>query len=239
MNDMKVKRPRPMEQPKKPVSLNKNWWQRFMALKAWKKILLILALILIIGLVINFSFFWQNVKYSFVKPQPVLTTEDQSKRIDPDTLIINSLGLKLPVVSSEEKTEEAYQRALQRGVVHFPDTAKAGAFGNVYIFGHSSDYTWARGDYKTAFALLPRIAIGAEIILSDNRGNPHIYKVVETKVVDPDDLSVLDQRQYKKRLLTLQTSYPIGTALRRFIVVAELTSDLDGQQEQQIPQIGT
>jgi len=40
--------------------------------------------------------------------------------------------------------------------------------------------------------------------------------------VSPKDLSVLDQQNFQKKFLSLQTSYPIGTALKRFVAVAEL-----------------
>ena len=189
-----------------------------------------MLLVLILFVILNFPFVWQNIKYTFITPKTVSNEDLKSNiptaKIEPNTLIIDSLGLKLPIVQTEEKTEDAYQEALRHGVVHYPDTANPGEFGNAYIFGHSSDYAWAKGDYKTAFALLPRIERGAQIVASDWNGNPFKYKVVNTFVVNPEDLWVLDQQGYKKRLLTLQTSYPLGTALRRFIVAAEMEEDL-------------
>jgi sortase A len=91
----------------------------------------------------------------------------------------------------------------------------------VYIFGHSSDFAWTPGSYKTVFAKLPEIQLGTEIRISDDAGKIYTYKVIETKVVGPKDTSVLTQDPAKK-LLTLQTSYPVGTALKRFLAVSEL-----------------
>lgn len=209
--------------------------------QSWlKRIFWICLVLVLIAIAVNFSYFWQNIKYTLVKPKPVSTADLRQEKpnnlMEPNTLIVDSLGLKLPIVESKEKNETAFQEALQSGVVHYPETAKPGEYGNVYVFGHSSDYSWAKGNYKTAFALLPRIKNGAEIIISDEVGNPYKYKVVETRVIAPDDLSVLDQKAYEKRLLTLQTSYPIGTALKRFIVVAEI---LDPQINEPLPNVGT
>jgi LPXTG-site transpeptidase (sortase) family protein len=97
-----------------------------------------------------------------------------------------------------------------------------GEVGNVYIFGHSSDYAWSKGNYKHAFALLPKIKNGAEIKLTDEKGFSYTYLVTRQGVVGPNDVHVLAQNTNGKKLLTLQTSYPLGTALKRYVVVAEL-----------------
>jgi LPXTG-site transpeptidase (sortase) family protein len=143
----------------------------------------------------------------------------------PNTLVIPALGIEAPVIYVTETTETVYQEALRDGVVHFPGTALPGQPGNTYIFGHSSDYVWSAGDYKTVFAKLPQIELGTEIELTDADGELFRYVVTETKVVGPRDLSVLDQFNNEKRILTLQTSYPLGTALQRYIVVAEIKLD--------------
>jgi LPXTG-site transpeptidase (sortase) family protein len=208
--------------------------------KPWKKIIVGVAAILILIFATNFGFFWSNIKFFFVKPQVELSEDLKQpvpkQKIEPNLLIIETLGIKVPVVYTEESNEPAWQEALKRGVVHFAGTAKPGEYGNVYIFGHSSDYAWSGGDYKTVFALLPHIQNGSEIIISDWAGNVFKYKVKETKVVNPDDLSVLDQKNYEKKILTLQTSYPIGTALRRFIVMAEIEEQNNSQA---LPEVGT
>ncbi len=141
---------------------------------------------------------------------------------EPNRLSIPSLALEAPIVYPTEIGEDAYQVALREGVVHYPGTAEPGLPGNVYIFGHSSDFLWAPGGYKTVFAVLPEIAIGAEIQISNPTGEIFTYVVKETKVVNPKDLEVLDQGQGEFSRLTLQTSYPLGTALQRFLVIAEL-----------------
>lgn len=155
----------------------------------------------------------------------VMDTPEAESVGAPNILLIADLGIEAPIQYVEEKSEAVYQEALRKGVVHFPDTALPGEPGNVYIFGHSSDYIWSPGEYKTVFAKLPQIALETEIEITDADGKIFRYAVIDTKVVGPRDLSVLDQQNNEKYLLTLQTSYPLGTALQRFIVVAERIQD--------------
>jgi LPXTG-site transpeptidase (sortase) family protein len=85
-----------------------------------------------------------------------------------------------------------------------------------------ADMSFKEGDEVDVFALLPKIALGAEIKITDSQGYAYTYLVTERKVVGPQDVAVLSQNTAGKRLLTVQTSYPIGTALKRYVVVAEL-----------------
>lgn len=190
-----------------------------------KKVIIGLIIIGAIFLLLNADFIAKNLRHSVFRryPQdPTTQFNDTQPKAEANTLWIQSLDIQAPVVYVEEVNEAGFQEALRRGVVHYPGTALPGQFGNVYIFGHSSDYPWAKGDYKTIFALLPRIQSGHEIKLSDPDGNLYTYAVTQTFVAEPSDTHLLSQYNNEKKLLTLQTSYPLGTALRRYIVVAEL-----------------
>lgn len=177
---------------------------------------------LIFFMLTNFEYLTKHVSYFLHKPAPIETTTTEAvERMESNRLVIKRLSIDAPVLYVKDANEAAFQEALSSGVVHFPKTAKPGELGNVYIFGHSSDYSWTKGNYKTVFALLTQAAIGDEITLSDESGKPYTYIVTETKIVSPKDLSVLAQDQGKK-MLSLQTSYPLGTALKRFVVIAEL-----------------
>lgn len=139
-----------------------------------------------------------------------------------NTLSISSLGLEAPVIYAIQPNEKAFQEALRNGVAHYPGTARPGELGNVYIFGHSSDYRWGNGQFKTVFAILPDIKVGTDVVISDASANVYTYRVIEKKVVLPTETKYLDQYDYKRKILTLQTSWPIGTALKRYVVIAEL-----------------
>ena len=190
-----------------------------------QKIAIVGAVLLGVIVLLNFGYLWANIKFVFFKPsaqtQNVAQNPGAKNKIEPNTLIIDSLGIKAPVIYPDERSEAAFQEALKGGVAHYPETALPGEKGNCYIFGHSSDYLFSKGHYKNIFAVLPKIEIGAEIVISGPDGSEFIYTVTESRRVAANDLSVLDQQNYQRKLLTLQTSYPLGTALARWVVVAE------------------
>ncbi len=145
---------------------------------------------------------------------------------EPNLLTIPDIAVTAPVIYIDVINKDTEQEALSRGVVHYPDTAKPGEWGNVYIFGHSSDYAWKPGNYKRIFRPLVGVPLETVVYLSDANGNVFVYRIKETKVVPPNETSVLEQYNYERRILTLQTSYPVGTALKRYIAIAELDEGL-------------
>lgn len=190
-----------------------------------------LAALAMLFLLFNAKYIWEQVKYAFNKPEVVVVenevkiasdNQQDTQVTQPNLVSIPSLGITAPVVESAGNTEADFQQALQHGVVRYPGTAKPGQIGNVYLFGHSSDFPFKKGDYKTVFALLPNIADKAEIKLSDEQGSLHVYQVVNRFVANTTDVHLLSQETNGKKILTLQTSYPVGTALQRYIVQAEL-----------------
>ena len=190
-----------------------------------KRILLAIAIVVIGLVLLNFGYFKKQFDFLLGRvPQQttVYETSSTESTTEPNTIVIPSLDIRAPIQYVNEKNEDVFQRALQDGVVHYPGTADIGQPGNAYLFGHSSDYPFAPGKYKTVFALLPRIADGAIVEVTDKNGTLYRYKVFNQFVAENTDTHLLDQKEYKEKLLTLQTSYPIGTALQRYIVVARL-----------------
>lgn len=186
------------------------------------RLLIILFACLIVGVALLAGpFFWSHLRYTLNPPKIINETERTVTVYEPNTLIIESLGITAPIVYVADNTDAAFKQALARGVVHYPGTANLGSPGNVYIFGHSSDLPWSKGAYKTIFALLPRINLGAKIIATDSQGNAFTYTVTESFSTSAHDVKLLENTSEEYRL-TLQTSYPIGTTLKRWIVIGEL-----------------
>ncbi len=197
-----------------------------MPLSTPKKVLIVVGALLAVFLILDFGYLWANVKFYFhrpsVTPTHLVGVPAANPKMQPNLLIVDSLGIQVPIQYPTTTGETAFQAALINGVAHYPGTADPGQFGNCYIFGHSSDYIWSKGHYKNVFAVLPKISIGAEIVISDWQGNKFTYVVTGSYKVAANDTSVLDQAGFAKKLLTLQTSYPVGTALARWVVVAEI-----------------
>ncbi len=150
-----------------------------------------------------------------------------------DRLSIPSLQVNAPVVNPKlgldalqsqdwNALEDQIRSSLLAGIVHYPGTAEPGKIGNAFFTGHSSNVLWQPSEYNTVFALLPKIEIGADIYVTHDQKTYH-YQVVSTKEVSPSDVSILKQGDQK--MLTLMTCTPVGTALKRLVVSAQLIED--------------
>jgi len=162
----------------------------------------------------------ENTLINNTNQNPILEVKETG---EPNMVYIPDVGIAAPIVyiTQEQNNQDDHQAALANGVVHYPGTSKPGEYGNPYIFGHSSDYFWKEGNYKQIFKPLIDIPLDTVIKITDQEGKLFYYKVIETKIVGPDETSVLEQ-DYERQILTLQTSWPLGTALKRYLVIAEL-----------------
>ncbi len=101
---------------------------------------------------------------------------------------------------------------LKKGPGHVPGTAYPGQEGNAVISGH-------RTTYGAPFNRLDDLGPGDAVLLH-TASETFIYRVSETLVVQPTDLSVLDQSGPPR--LTLTSCHPEFRASQRLVVVAVL-----------------
>lgn len=151
-------------------------------------------------------------------------------------LIIPKLDINVPIVVPTNEDlikedwkalEEDIQTALQDGVVHYPGTARPGQAGNFFVTGHSSYFPWAPGKFKSVFARLGDLKVGDEYWVYYG-GDKHRYVISEKKEIVPSDVTVLDQ-PISKRISTLMTCTPVGTTLRRLILIAQEIDNVTGE----------
>lgn len=113
---------------------------------------------------------------------------------------------------------------LRKGVVRYPGTARPGEAGNVFIFGHSSNYPWVKSIYNDVFALLDELQTGDEITVYYFQ-KKYTYIVTDRATVKPGDVKALEARDPTKKELTLMTCWPVGTTLERILIFAELKEE--------------
>lgn len=143
-------------------------------------------------------------------------------------IIIPRLGKNIPIIDVSHGSdtdyasmEDIFMDELKKWVVRYPWTAKPGEVGNVFIFGHSSNYPWVQSQYNDVFALLDKLTAGDEITIFYNQ-KKYTYRITDKSIVKPGDVKALESRDPTKKEISLMTCWPVGTALQRILVFGEL-----------------
>ncbi len=182
-------------------------------------------------LIFLFGFFNERFIAPFITPSrnvsstPILIDPSSTAAGPESKIVIPKINVEIPVVYDEPTiNEDAIQRALEKGVVHYPTTSNPGEIGNGVIFGHSANNILNKGKYKFAFVLLKRLENGDTFYVQKD-SKRYVYKVFDKKIVPPSEVSVLyPSYPDKSSTFTLITCDPPGTSLNRLVVVAEQIS---------------
>lgn len=127
--------------------------------------------------------------------------------------------IQIPKIGVNSVVVEGIEVAdLKKGPGHYPETALPGQVGNMVISGH-------RTTYGAPFYRLDEVKAGDEILVFDAAG-PFRYRVTETKVVAPTQISVIAPSSDAR--LTLTTCHPRFSARQRLIIVAALEGSPSG-----------
>jgi len=109
---------------------------------------------------------------------------------------------------------------LSKGLIHLPGSALPGEKGNVFISGHSA-LSPLFSFKKAPFANLTDVKKGDQLVVEAG-GVKFTYKVVEIKVVDPSDVSVISPPDSLGRYISLMTCVPPGLNLKRLVVLGKM-----------------
>ncbi len=125
-------------------------------------------------------------------------------------LTVQSAGIKGDVVDNETPF------GMEEGFWHFPLSSAPGMQGNTVIIAHRFKYIPPRPD---TFFNLDKVKVGDKIIIDQTDGT-YRYTVIETKVVEKDDRTVLaNTTDYR---ITLITCTPLWTSDKRLVVIGKL-----------------
>lgn len=137
------------------------------------------------------------------------------------TAKVNTYTLSIPKLKIKDALVTISGDDLMVSLVHYGGTPLPGQYGNAVIFGHSTlPQFFSPTNYKTIFSLLPTMKIGDEIIVTYD-GVKYTYVVYDMVVVEPTDLSPLEQR-FDDSFMTIVTCVPPGTYWRRLNVKAKI-----------------
>ncbi|MBR4707738.1 MAG: class D sortase [Pseudobutyrivibrio sp.] len=122
--------------------------------------------------------------------------------------------LRIPAIDSENPVREGVKNSvLADSLGHESGTGYIGEAGNCVIAGHRN-YTFGK-----FFNRLDEVEVN-DLIYVDTADETYTYAVKEIKVVEPEDLSVLEATP-DKETLTLYTCTPIYIATHRLVIIAE------------------
>jgi sortase A len=122
-------------------------------------------------------------------------------------LQIKKIGLKKIIVSGVGVEQ------LREGPGHYRTTALPGQRGNAAIAGH-------RTAYGSPFKEVDKLEPGDEITVTNVLKETFVYKVRDTKIVEPTAVDVLAPSD--EAILTITSCHPLYTANQRIIVTSVL-----------------
>lgn len=135
-----------------------------------------------------------------------------------NSIAISKINIKAPLVFSTGTSQKELNDALNQGVIIYPGSALPGQDGEVFLSGHSSIFPWVKTQYGQVFTLLDKLEPGDIISLVYDHFQ-YDYRVIGKKILLPKEVNISNT---KEPILTLMTCWPIGTALKRLVVRAEL-----------------
>ncbi len=144
-------------------------------------------------------------------------TLPQKKVVTP----VNSYKLSIPKLKILDAAVLIAGDDLMKSLIHYGGTGLPGEYGNAIVFGHSTlPQFFNPKDYKTIFSTIPTLKEGDDIFVVYD-GVTYRYQVISLTVLQPTDLSGLEQR-FDDSYLTLVTCVPPGTYWQRLYVKSRL-----------------
>jgi len=193
---------------------------------------------LFVYLLMNGGAFWQVVRYQLFLRSPFASDDlklgdilDITRAAEIGSpigqggyeLVVPKISVTAPIAVPQKQTKEDILASLEDGVGLYPGSVSPGENGRVILLGHSSRASWYRGNYATIFSLLPQLTAG-DIFYIVGGGKKYTYHVLGRQVLPPAEASSLLNTSPPTGEVDLVTCYPIGSASKRTIVQAELTS---------------
>src|SRR3990167_9960930 len=148
--------------------------------------------------------------FASTNPNVWFPTSPQKRVVSP----VNSYKVSIPKLKIKDATVVIAGDDLQKSLVHYGGTGLPGQYGNAVIFGHSTlPQFFSPKNYTSIFSTLPNMEQGDDIFVRYDGVN-YRYRVFQMTVLDPTDLSLLEQR-FDDSYVTLVTCVPPGTYWKR------------------------
>ncbi|MGC8880778.1 MAG: sortase [Minisyncoccia bacterium] len=137
-----------------------------------------------------------------------------------NTLILPKFEIEAPIISVQKLDSKIIYQKLKRGVVLYPGSNEPGQ-GYSIIIGHSSQYPWETGRYKSVFSLLNQFSEGDLVYVVWNQ-KLLVFKVIAKKIFVPwpkgEESTETVFPPSNEKVLVLQSCWPVGVAAKRVAV---------------------
>jgi LPXTG-site transpeptidase (sortase) family protein len=147
---------------------------------------------------------------------PAIPVEAENSNI----LEMPQFGIKAPILQVETTDSKTIYRKLKQGVVLYPNSDIPGK-GYSIIIGHSSQYPWSSGRYKSVFSLLNQFEQGDKIYVFWDQ-KPLVFEVRDKKIFLPWPKGTESTETIfpssDEITLVLQSCWPVGVASKRVAV---------------------
>jgi LPXTG-site transpeptidase (sortase) family protein len=137
------------------------------------------------------------------------TTEDTNLKLTSHVLTVNAMDLTTKILEGKDPS------TLFNGIWRRPHTSTPDKGGNTVLTAHRFLYTSG----NNTFYHLDKVKKD-DVITITWEDKEYTYKVSETRVVNPDDISI--EAPTKDATLTLYTCTPLWTSKERLVVIAKL-----------------
>jgi LPXTG-site transpeptidase (sortase) family protein len=156
-------------------------------------------------------------------PQEALTASAQVEL--PVRIVAGAIGLDAPVVNPAGTDIEILDKALLKGAVRYPTSARLGENGTILLFGHSSYLPFVSNRFYKTFNNIQKLQVG-EVISVYSGATEYRYRVtgLEQANAMSDSVSLPQDGKYLK-LVTCNT---FAKKEDRFIVTAVLEEVVEG-----------
>jgi LPXTG-site transpeptidase (sortase) family protein len=152
-----------------------------------------------------------------IKNQEEVIDSNNDSYTRPDAIVIPKINVNAVIEKPNSTDVATLDNALTNGAVHYPGSGSIEE-GNMFIFGHSSNWKIVQNQAYKTFNGLEKLNSGDEIIIESD-GQSYVYLVNSVKLVDEDDALV--EFNNSKRSLTISTCNTFGEKQERWVVEAD------------------
>jgi LPXTG-site transpeptidase (sortase) family protein len=166
-----------------------------------------------IGLLLIFTSIAWNIyqtrvlSFNQIPAQILIPKKISSPKPPAEKIIVKKLGINLPI--TESLIKNGAWEINPSGGSHLNGSANPGEGGNIILYGHNK---------KELFGSVVALKVNDQIKIISQDKIEHVYKVIETKTVNPSDIYVLSPTA--DETLTFYTCVGLLDS-KRFVVIAK------------------